>query len=334
MVSRLGGRGLLRAALGASLGAARGAAARPRLRLRASTAASATGAARAPATSRWAATAMLVVALASGALAAPVGEAGRAEAAGGPFEWPELAAARQLREEREKQLRELRAKARNRVFLLEQRLRRKDIDQVEFGLELHKLKAQLNVEAQKLLFGVSATEADLREQYLRSFGCCKWSEAAMAALVALSPLVELGAGNGQWAAELARRGADVLAFDDGSMPPIPPQRAPDMAAQARVQAGDERVAAQHSDRTLLLVCPPPTDMPLRCVRQYKGARLAYVGEGRGGAHGDAAFFDELERKWRVTAVIQVEPFKECHEKLFLLERRAQGWGGYLLSFVY
>jgi hypothetical protein len=59
-----------------------------------------------------------------------------------------------------------------------------------------------------------------------------------------------------------------------------------------------------------------------------------VGEGRGGANGDAAFFDELERRWRVTAVLEVEPFKECHEKLFLLERRAQGWGGWLLSFVY
>jgi hypothetical protein len=313
---------------GLSRGMLRGALAGPRRRL--SGGAGATALARPGAVRRAAAAGALAaaLALAGGALAAPL------EAAGSAFEWPELAAARQLREEREKQLRELRAKARNRVFLLEQRLRRQDIDQVQFGLELHKLKTQLNAEAQKLLFGVSAEEADLREQYLRSFGCCKWSEAAMAALAALSPLVELGAGNGQWAAELARCGADVLAFDDGSTPPIPPQRAPDKVAQARVQSGDERAAAQHSDRTLLLVCPPPTDMALRCVRQYKGPRLAYVGEGRGGAHGDAAFFDELERKWRVTAVLEVEPFKECHEKLFLLERRAQGWGGWLLSFVY
>jgi hypothetical protein len=313
----------------AARGLLRGALAGPRRRLSgAAGAAGAAAQARPGAVRRAAAAGALAAALAGGALAAPL------EAAGSAFEWPELAAARELREEREKQLRELRAKARNRVFLLEQRLRRQDIDQVEFGLELHKLKTQLNTEAQKLLFGVSAEEANLREQYLCSFGCCKWSEAAMAALAALSPLVELGAGNGQWAAELARRGADVLAFDDGSMPPIPPQRAPDKVAQARVQICDERAAAQHSERTLLLVCPPPTDMPLRCVRQYKGPRLAYVGEGRGGANGDAAFFDELERRWRVTAVLEVEPFKECHEKLFLLERRAQGWGGWLLSFVY
>lgn len=40
------------------------------------------------------------------------------------------------------------------------------------------------------------------------------SERALAAIVALDPIVEMGAGTGYWARCLQARGADVLAYDE------------------------------------------------------------------------------------------------------------------------
>jgi hypothetical protein len=40
-------------------------------------------------------------------------------------------------------------------------------------------------------------------------------------------------------------------------------------------------------------------MAQRCLGMYTGARLVYVGEGRGGVNAAAAFFDALERDWEV-----------------------------------
>lgn len=50
-----------------------------------------------------------------------------------------------------------------------------------------------------------------------------------------------------------------------------------------------------SRRALLLVYPPPGPMARNCLEAYQGNVLFYVGEGRGGANGDAEFFDTLEK---------------------------------------
>lgn len=68
-------------------------------------------------------------------------------------------------------------------------------------------------------------------------------------MVAHSPLVEMGAGRGQWQRELTQRGADVLAFDNCTALPggthpsrqgassTPPFRSVAAAAAAAVRGG-------------------------------------------------------------------------------------------------
>lgn len=75
--------------------------------------------------------------------------------------------------------------------------------------------------------------------------------------------------------------------------------------------------------SLLLVYPPPGDTAVRCLREYSGDALVYVGEGRGGVNANDAFFDGLGAEWDVTSVVELDPFPQCFERLFLLRRRRE-----------
>ena len=65
-------------------------------------------------------------------------------------------------------------------------------------------------------------------------------------------------------------------------------------------------------------------MSARCLQNYAGEVLLYVGEGRGGVNGDAFFFDALQKDWRVERVIDLDPLPESYEQLFILRRKSSG----------
>lgn len=175
-------------------------------------------------------------------------------------------------------------------------------------------------------------------------------------------IVEVGAGHGQWARALSeaydhrdeegvapntrttktrgRRQFDfVLAYDDNSNLPLNThiynqytQPHHDYFGNVKIVEGNKMTAILHSwacrGRTLLLVYPPPGPMALEVVRTYidtapENDTIIYVGEGRGGANADAAFFDMLENgEWVLVDVMEVlrPPGDKGYEKLFVLQK--------------
>jgi len=160
-------------------------------------------------------------------------------------------------------------------------------------------------------------------------------------------IVEIGAGNGQWARALTERyekfmGYDksndtakrkrkkktfdfVLAFDDQSELPLD-QSTFNKQTQIHhdfffdnVQRCDSRNFSntlrqwQCRGRILLLVYPPPGNMALDAVKQYASAAemndtVVYVGEGRGGANANDDFFAHLEHNgWSLMKIMKVKP---------------------------
>lgn len=79
----------------------------------------------------------------------------------------------------------------------------------------------------------------------------------------------------------------------------------------------------HALNSLLLVYPAPGDTALRGMREYRGDALVYVGEGRGGANASDEFFDCLDAEWDVTNIVDLDPFPQCFERLYVLRRRKQ-----------
>ncbi|MFJ9367470.1 hypothetical protein ACIRRA_24025 [Nocardia sp. NPDC101769] len=124
------------------------------------------------------------------------------------------------------------------------------------------------------------------------------------------PIVELGAGRGYWAMQLASLGLSVDAYD--SEPPDQTENVsfPDAAGQRAVwhHVGDlgqfsARVASR-GDHVLFLCWPPGwgNTMASAALSEFEsagGERLVFIGEPKGGKTGDDAFFDALSARWEM-----------------------------------
>ena len=63
-----------------------------------------------------------------------------------------------------------------------------------------------------------ATAAEERDSYVLAYGCVAWTDEALDAIAARGPVVEVGAGCGQWARALRDgRGCDVVAARDTTL---------------------------------------------------------------------------------------------------------------------
>lgn len=123
-------------------------------------------------------------------------------------------------------------------------------------------------------------------------------------------VVELGAGRGYWAAQMARAGMNVEAYDFE-----PPDKAenisfPRVGEQAVVwhHVGDldefESNVSGRSDYLLFLCWPPGwgntmASAALAAFEKSGGDRLVFMGQPRGGMTGDDAFFDALSAGWEL-----------------------------------
>lgn len=89
-------------------------------------------------------------------------------------------------------------------------------------------------------------------------------------LVDQDPLVELGAWNGYWAAEIARAGGNIDAYD------IDPPR--DQSQWYPVEKADEDVLIRDNRHTTLLLCWPPVgSMAYESLLLHDG-NVIYIGE--------------------------------------------------------
>ena len=177
----------------------------------------------------------------------------------------------------------------------------------------------LRAEASRVSYGSAQASPEDRDKYVRAYGCVAWTEAALDTVASMGPLVEVGAGAGQWACALRTHDADVIAYDDGSDVPLP---APAKANPVILGVDGAAAAAKHADRALLMVAPPPGPQPTAWLSAYRGSKLAYVGEGRGGANADHSFFASLERDWLLERTITLQPYPGGCERLWILARKA------------
>jgi hypothetical protein len=125
-------------------------------------------------------------------------------------------------------------------------------------------------------------------------------------------VVELGAGRGYWAAQMARSGMDVNAYDFEPPDKVENVSFPSGGAQDDVwhHVGDlgefERDAADRSEDVLFLCWPPGwgntmASEALGAFAKAGGRRMVFVGQPRGGMTGDDAFFDALDAGWELAS---------------------------------
>lgn len=125
------------------------------------------------------------------------------------------------------------------------------------------------------------------------------------------PIVELGAGRGYWASQLAQAGHAVSAYE--LEPPDTNENVsfPKAAGQADVWYPVSHIDGHqfndHSNSVLFLCWPPGwgnsmASDALDSFERAGGSLLIFVGEPKGGKTGNDAFFDALADGWALRSV--------------------------------
>lgn len=215
-------------------------------------------------------------------------------------------------------------------------------------------------EISAIAYGEEVTP-QMREDFLVRYGCTAWTEDVLAHLVNLGEgrgIVEIGAGNGQWARAIkdfyekthadtiqkslkrGKRFEFVIPYDDMTNLPLSPKvyhrftKPANEYFHPNVVKCTSHVNAvrkwESRGRILMLVYPPPGPMALETVRAYVDVypegndTLVYVGEGRNGANGNDDFFDYFlnDNGWALISVSDVKPSVggKGYEKMFVLQR--------------
>jgi len=123
-------------------------------------------------------------------------------------------------------------------------------------------------------------------------------------------VVELGAGRGYWAAQMARSGIEVEAYDFEPPDKVENISFPRAAGQTDVwhHVGDlgefEGTKVDRADHVLFLCWPPGwgNTMALEALAWFEksgGERLIFIGQPKGGMTGTDEFFDALTAGWQL-----------------------------------
>lgn len=187
----------------------------------------------------------------------------------------------------------------------------------EFGERMRAIAEEVHIATQRIIYGVH-DPPDARRRYEAEYGCCRPTPEALQVVSALSPLVEICAGKGHWQRALSSVGAIVVSYDNTTNPH---PYSGDLAPVGFVLRGEEHALRLHRDKKLLLVYPPAGDLALRCVQEYQGDQFVYVGEGRSGMNANEEFFDKLDAEWEPTTILELDPFPQCFERLYVLRRK-------------
>jgi len=134
------------------------------------------------------------------------------------------------------------------------------------------------------------------------------SDATLAMLSGLGPLVEMGAGTGYWAQRLRSIGVDIAAFDQA---PVDGERTNRYHPRARpwthVGQGDQTVLPGYADRSLFLCWPPLFSSLGDCLTYYRGDTVACIGDG---GHRTARL-DHLNEAFTKVATAPVRALDPC-----------------------
>lgn len=184
------------------------------------------------------------------------------------------------------------------------------------SLEMFKLSLLINCPGVRFRFIERLFFCVLREDYAYSV----FPPEVLLIIAALTPLVELGAGNGYLAWLLHQMNADIIAFDAF---PVEEGRnwffhtryglpAKGALSWKEIQKGDAPNLVAFPDRTLLLCWPPKNSMACDALSYFTGDRLVLVLEKSCCANKE--FFNELKNSWTLEYSNPTGSWSDCHRE--------------------
>jgi hypothetical protein len=160
-----------------------------------------------------------------------------------------------------------------------------------------------------------------RHNYVMRYAWCITDPGSVQFVAAYSrmSLLDPMAGSGYWGYVLKQLGVDVVSYD--AAPGTNPWHH-DHALWVPVNQGYAEVTVdKHPDRVLFLSWPPYSEpSAYRTLREYKGDRLIYIGEGESGCTADEDFHDLLAKEWHEIASHRPIQWWGLHDDITVYER--------------
>lgn len=157
----------------------------------------------------------------------------------------------------------------------------------------------------------------LRGELTKKFSWAIPNEEALKVLVEHGPVLEIGAGTGYWAALVAARGGDIIAYDKDP-------HVNDWCAGTYfpVRTGGPEIAQEYPHRTLFLCWPPYAEpMATDALLAYAGDTVIYVGEDGYGCTGDADFHVLLDEAYDVVRRVSIPRWNDIFDAMYVYRRR-------------
>ena len=163
-------------------------------------------------------------------------------------------------------------------------------------------------------------------------GCIAWSfavpnDAAIQKLVALSPILEMGAGTGYWGWLVQQAGGCIDMFD---IAPPGMHNCYNMYGFTKTYAPVKQGTSitvefpEYKDHTLLLCWPSNRSVFAEwCLKKFQGQRFVYVGEHYDGCCATPEFFERIAKDWVQVAHINIPQWWGCEDAMWVYERRQQ-----------
>jgi hypothetical protein len=120
------------------------------------------------------------------------------------------------------------------------------------------------------------------------------------------PIVEMGAGTGYWASLIQGAGGVCIPMDCEVKE----------KTFTNVVYGVPELLKPFRDHALFLCWPPyNTPMAYKCLLNYPGNTVIYIGEGHGGCTGCDYFHEELSAKYKCIRTLDIPQFWGLHDYL-------------------
>lgn len=164
-----------------------------------------------------------------------------------------------------------------------------------------------------------------RNYFVNRFG---WSVPTKQAIEKLKKFIgtdrvlEIGAGYGLWAKLMQDANIPVTAIDSlkGTGWYSPKNREPYTTVEHLQH--DEALQKYPSHEILMFSWPPYNDaMAYESLKNFKGDKLIYIGEGQGGCTGDEQFCNLIHTEWQEVATVDVPRWRGIHDYIMLFVRK-------------
>ena len=146
----------------------------------------------------------------------------------------------------------------------------------------------------------------------------------MAKFIDKDTCLEVGAGLALWAYLLQKEhNIKMIVTDDNSTHYEEKTRTQNKYCDIINLNAENAVKKYREANVLMMIWPPyDNDLGVSALKEFRGNKLIYVGESKGGCTGTDEFFNLLKREWKeIKPEHNIDNWPDINDKLFFYERK-------------